>query len=719
MFYQLELFLLGVATVFDTVLLLIVLERVNRAQVPSWLYALLVGLWLIHGSSFVHELLRDVPGSLWVGQVMVGVTCTGLLLLPSAMLHAAMWLNFGRTKVWWHYGVLYLPLAALPLIAWHLLTTPSTTFIDAVSPMARTYLSEVAIFNVLSMGLFYRVRNRLTVAGASHFFVRLILLLAWMTIVLVFYYNVIADPVLEEVTRAVLILSPLLPALLFVWHTLNQRLLPLVMERTLLYGATVIVLLFLHRLLIEPLASRVGARAHVDVLMVEGWLLIAIVLAWPPLRSRFREAVRYLLSSNVHQIRKGTQQLSVEMSQLDCQSADDLTEWMARALRKVIDVDSVAIVLTGRSDSATQAETSPAEPVFSCTASCCVSEASTAWRDVKGRSIELQTIYATVCSALQPFVFRGQRITREAERAMVRLGVLWVFRMQFRTVRGMVLIGPRLRNDRLADEQLHSLSLLIEQFAATLHNRQLEQLRLRAERHAMQQEKLSMLGLLAGTLSHELRNPLSSMRTISQLMLEDIGSASPHARDVTLILGEIDRLTQTTTRLLDFSRPPSDQSDIVCPDRVVSRLLAILEHLAKERNVILEVKLAASENQVAGSEASLSEVLFNLIKNAIEAAGSTVSRPGKVVVETKIEFDKFHCIVQDNGRGMTQAVQANMFEPFVTAKVDGTGLGLYIVGQRVRELQGVITCDSQPDHGTHFEVRLPLWFRGADAHTDS
>ena len=343
MFYQIELFLLGVATVFDTVLLLIVLERVNRAQISSWLYALLVGLWLVHGSSFAHEMLREVPRSLWARQALMWLTCAGLLTLPSAMLHAALWLNFGRAKHRWWYAGLYLPLIALPLIAWHISSARWATFIDAVSPMARLYLSEAVIFNLVSMVLFYRVRNRLTAAGANRFLVRLIVLLAWMTIVLVFYYNIIEHPQWEQGTRVVLILSPLLPALLFVWHALNQRLLPLVMERTLLYGATIIVLLFLHRLLIEPIANNVAARANVDILMVEGWLFIAIVLAWPPLRSRFREAVRYLLSSNVHQIREATKKLSVEMSQLASKSTDELTAWMVDALRTAIDVDSVCI----------------------------------------------------------------------------------------------------------------------------------------------------------------------------------------------------------------------------------------------------------------------------------------------------------------------------------------------------------------------------------------
>lgn len=709
MFYQIELFLLGVATVFDTVLLLIVLERVNRAQVSSWLYALLAGLWLIHGSSFAHEMLREVPRSLWARQGLMWVTCAGLLTLPSAMLHAAVWLNFGRAEHKWRYAWLYLPWIALPMIAWHIASARWATFIDAVAPMARLYLSHVVIFNLVAMGLFYRVRNRLAAAGANRFFMRLIGLLGWMTIVLVFYYNIIEHPQLEQVTRAVLILSPLLPALLFVWHALNQRLLPLVMERTLLYGATIIILLFLHRLLIEPIANNVGARANVDILMIEGWMFIVIVLAWPPLRSRFREAVRYLLSSNVHQIREATRKLSVEMSQLASQSTDELSEWMADALRRAIDVDSVCIVIANgagvsadlRNDGAVDSSS------FCCTTSRNLANSPRSFLDANEHTNELRTIYMTMCSASQPYLFRGQRLSRDAEQAMDRLGALWVMRMQFRTVRGMVLVGPRLRNDRLADEQLSSLSLLVEQFAATLHNRQLEQLRLRAERHAMQQEKLSLLGLLAGTLSHELRNPLSSMRTIAQLMLEDLGSANPHARDVTMILGEIDRLTQTTTRLLDFSRPPSDQIDVVRPDRVMSRLLSILEHLARERSVTLEIKLANDEGQIAGSDASLSEILFNLIKNAIEAASLASSGQGKVSVETQLVPDSFLCIVSDNGPGMTQEMQATMFEPFVTGKADGTGLGLYIVGQRVRELKGSIRCDSQPERGTRFEVRLP------------
>ncbi len=149
------------------------------------------------------------------------------------------------------------------------------------------------------------------------------------------------------------------------------------------------------------------------------------------------------------------------------------------------------------------------------------------------------------------------------------------------------------------------------------------------------------------------------MRTIAQLMLEDIGSASPHSRDVALILGEIDRLSQTTTRLGLFA---ASFGPLRCclPDRVLARLLSILEHLARERCVTLEISLSPGEGYIAGSEASLSEIFFNLIKNAIEAASSLGNGQGTVVVQTQVSSESYLCTVSDNGPGIAPEIQATM-----------------------------------------------------------
>ncbi len=261
-------------------------------------------------------------------------------------------------------------------------------------------------------------------------------------------------------------------------------------------------------------------------------------------------------------------------------------------------------------------------------------------------------------------------------------------------------------SDLLNSEQLISLSLLFEQFAATIHNRNVELARLRAERISMQKDKLSVLGLIAGSLAHEIRNPLSSMRTITSLMLEECGESRQMQNDLRVILGEIDRLSLTTLRLLDYSRPASEDHKSVNAGVVIDRLLQILSQLARQHNVELRTQLEMRPVRVMASDAILSEILFNLIRNAIEAVRE--QSPALVEILTELDGDFLLIRIADNGPGVADAVRDSLFQPFVTSKPDGTGLGLYVVAERVRELQGTIACRTHSDSGTVFDVRLPV-----------
>ena len=218
----------------------------------------------------------------------------------------------------------------------------------------------------------------------------------------------------------------------------------------------------------------------------------------------------------------------------------------------------------------------------------------------------------------------------------------------------------------------------------------------------MQQEKLSVLGLMAGSLAHELRNPLSSIRTIASLIHEN--PHADHSEDVSVIVGEIDRLTETTQRLLDYARPSDPQAKVIYPDVIVQRLLHILGHLAKQYHVQLHTDLTASTVSIAGSDAMLSEVLFNLLRNAIEACRDIPL--GEVSITSRSVNDWVILTVSDNGPGIEPTIRESLFQPFVTGKTTGTGLGLYIAAERVRELGGTITCTSRHPSGTVFEVRL-------------
>jgi signal transduction histidine kinase len=300
---------------------------------------------------------------------------------------------------------------------------------------------------------------------------------------------------------------------------------------------------------------------------------------------------------------------------------------------------------------------------------------------------------------------RGEEETPAISREMELLRCDVAFPMQYKTVDGMVLFGSRRRFDRLADEQIKSLSVVIDQFAATLQNFRDEELRRHAERRSLQQEKLSTLGLISGSLAHELRNPLSSIRTIASLVSEELPSENPNQHDLRLIVSEVDRLAKTLQRMLEFAKPAKFENEVTEPDRVISRLLSIMDYYAKELRIKLDVRLNAPESKVLASDATMNEIFMNLIKNAMEAAKDCHEATVRVISETMDSV--YRVTITDNGTGISSDRLANIFLPFETSKTEGTGLGLYIVSERVRELHGTIRVTSEIGGGSTFIVELP------------
>ncbi len=690
MFGQIEVFLLGLATVVDTVLLLIIIERVNRPRVPLWLSLLALGTWLLHSASFFHALLLNSQAASidnWdrLFRCLMGVS---LLLLPSTVLHAAARLNHTGfdPRVKWSllYALLYLPLLVAPWVIWGIAFGPGESFFENVTPFVNGYLLWALCAIAVSSGLMLHWRRHSTSVNNRAMLLQFTGTLIGLAGLAVIYVYLARATAWEPWVRVMTSLSPSVAVSLVVWHTLRQRLMPLVVERTLIYGAFLVVVVLMHQQFIRPLTDKLQRESNVDFVILEFVLLIGLILAWRPLRRRFSEASRYLVSTDLLYIRDRTRQLSLQLSRHALQPAAEIRSWLARSLVSDIDVESAHVWLCGDIADPSQSPMDEARA----------------------------HIASMLAQQDRPVFDRSLVEDRELCHAMERVGAMWAFRLDFQSIQGVVLIGNRNRNDRLSDESLSSLVLLLEQFAVTLHNRSVEEQRSMAERRMMQQEKLSVLGLIAGSLAHELRNPLSSMRTIATLLKEDLPAGDPHHRDVEIIVSEIDRLTQTTQRLLDYAKPADCTRPFTEPDRVVARLLPILEQLARQYHVQLTTDLQAEQIAVAGSDAALSEIMFNLIRNAVEAVRGCPA--GAVEVHSR-QFDgSVQLQVKDNGPGIDPAIRASLFQPFVTAKVDGTGLGLYVVSERVRELDGKLSCQSSLEAGTEFIVEFKQWSAAED-----
>ncbi len=689
MLATIETFLLGFAAVIDTVLLLVLVERSNRPEVPVWLTWSFLGLWLLHVGDFLHSLLANSMGitALRLDVCCMTMMAAGLLLLPTAVLHGGLRvLHTGdnpRPRAHSRYLFVYLPLMLVGPVTAHLFSSGGRDFRVSVQPFTRPFMTWLVLANCVAAACFYKACQRLHRPQLMPFIRRFSLMLLAMSVMVVAYLFVPTTSPGEPALRMMIALSPIVPALMFAWYVFRHRLMPIVFERTLVYGGSLIAVVWLHHVTISPLTTVLEQRSRFDFVVLEIVLFVALIMAWRPLRERVSESMQYLLSSSVSRVRDATRELSVQLSQRSAETPETLTRWLCEALRNSLQVSSVRIIVRVGTDLDV----------------CCPSSVSVA---IPVEAELRQQLVARHFITAEQLTAQHEGLRQWMQNAQFGSA----FRCSYRDVEGVVLIGVRERSDRLTSEQRNTLGLLFDQFAAVLFNQQREEIRRVAERQAMQKEKLSVLGLLAGSLAHEIRNPLSSMKTIATLLSEDLAGPDQHRKDVQMILTEIDRLTATTQRLLESARPADDNRQRSEPDIVIQKLLGILGHLARQYGVEVQAELHASQAIIAATEATLSEIFFNLIKNGIEACQNCTTP--RVLIATRIVNASLQVEVVDNGAGISPELQDSLFQPFVTGKPHGTGLGLYIVAERIRELRGSISCRTEIGTGTTFELRLPL-----------
>jgi signal transduction histidine kinase len=685
LFSQLELTLLALAVVVDSVLLLILLERVNRPNTATWLFAITLATWSLHATGFCHALIResDTQSFVILDRINMMVMAISLIGIPCAMLHAAVRLNhtsYIMRPAWdWRYALCYLPLGVMIPGGPSILSCGGRVFGQCFSPFFVPYLVFLTVVNFAAAYLFLRFRRTVQIDSIRRFLRRLVVCILAITAMLAIHGFLLRGTAFESSTQTLVTLSPLSIVALFLYHALRGRLVPLVVERGLVYGASLILILVLHQVFIVPVAESMQRKSNLDIIMVEGILLLGLILAWTPLRERVMESLRYLVSQNIFKVRGAVRTLSLQLSQQESRSIGELSTWFASSVSRELDLQQTWIWYLDN-----QME-NPCAP------------------QLPGDDLRLLHNYLTEnnLSSVDRESLPDQRI----HLALQYLEITYVFRSQFRGLHGLVLLGQRSRNDRFNGEQRASLSILFDQFAATIHNRIVERERLQAERQASQQEKLAVLGLMSGSLAHEIKNPLSSIRTIAKLMREDL-QGQPHAKDVDMILEEIDRLSQTTSRLLDYSKPSDDRVVGVHIESTINRLFHILQPWAKQQRVELVQQLDHNETMVRTTDAVLSEILFNLLRNAIEA---TRNRTGACVeIQTTTAGNQVVVVIADNGPGIDPAIRESIYRPFVTSKEYGTGLGLYIAAERVRSIGGKIECQSDASTGTQFRVLLPM-----------
>lgn len=236
-----------------------------------------------------------------------------------------------------------------------------------------------------------------------------------------------------------------------------------------------------------------------------------------------------------------------------------------------------------------------------------------------------------------------------------------------------------------------------------------------ARQQLVRSERLAAIGQLAAGVAHELRNPLTSVKLLIQTAARRGPAAALNEKQLWVIQEEIARMETTIQGLLDFARPPALDRSRHDLRETVQRAISLVEGRAKQQKVAVRPQFPEQPVVVDGDHAQLHQVFVNLLLNGIEAAG----QGGTVEVSLHAAEPAGDCcrtVFRDSGKGLPEAVREHIFEPFVTSKEHGTGLGLAVSRRIVEEHGGTIGAANHPQGGAAFTVVLPRW--AAEEETD-
>ncbi|KEF37923.1 signal transduction histidine kinase [Schinkia azotoformans MEV2011] len=223
------------------------------------------------------------------------------------------------------------------------------------------------------------------------------------------------------------------------------------------------------------------------------------------------------------------------------------------------------------------------------------------------------------------------------------------------------------------------------------------------QRKLIRNEKLEAVSHLASSISHEVRNPLTTSRGFMQLLSEQ--DVPVHCKEyIKISIEEIDRAAGIIQDYLTFAKPSPEKVEILQTKDELKRAMDVMQPLANMNNV--EVQSVLMEGSIKAERSRLQQCLVNLMKNAIEA----MPNGGLLSVYSNVIDDKTVVIrIRDTGIGMDANQLSRLGEPyFSTKEIKGTGLGMMVVYRIIESMNGFIEVESEVGKGTCFTITLPM-----------
>lgn len=280
-------------------------------------------------------------------------------------------------------------------------------------------------------------------------------------------------------------------------------------------------------------------------------------------------------------------------------------------------------------------------------------------------------------------------------------------------LRGMVFFSGKENGTDYTKSEKNTLNNLLDQASFALENVSLYHQQQDRINNMYRADRLSIMGELAAGAAHEIRNPLTSIRSTIQFIMKGI-TDQDHKELAADLIEEVDRINEILQGLLSFARPNSPKNERVNIKLIIEQVIHLLATTAKKKKIEIEFNYHATATEIYADPAQLKQVLLNIILNAIQAieeTGLVHIAVEETVTNTEIKEsginNELFIIISDNGCGISKEKLDHIIDPFYTTREEGTGLGLSISYGIINKHGGDLKVESEEGRGTVVTISIP------------
>lgn len=684
-------FILG--SILHTVLSILIVQRKNKkgSELVFLFLVISVAMWHYGNALFLCSRMLFGENIPIITQLSNAIACTGMGVMPSLLLHTSVLFLFEsgwsvrkihRLSI---VSLIYLPVILLSFTADKIIFSDESRILMSMSPFVKFFIVWL-LFSILTSAVISRILSTKVEEIEEqkfHFSIFWILIFIAILVAVTILIEGRTISYIGDYLILATMLSSIFPSIIFSYYVYRYNYMEFVLRRSVFYSFLALIIICLYYFGIKQLSKNLEMNYSVNAKVLEAVFVIALVYWFPKLKDKVHGLMRkmffkriadseYLLHDLSHQI---STDLLIDLSLL--------LENVVESIKKATLSRHVNLILFkgGRTQ------------IFGS-----MNSALLVKDDI--RSVNKYFDRGEI-ALLDRHEIKDVAIINE----MKRLDAFFLFPIfKDRKLVGLLSLGKSKRGFRLPADNLEQLMIIANQISNAMAKAELIEEKLQLERKMYENEKLSSLGRLSTSVAHEVKNPLSSIKAIVQVLREDLKDDIKTQESLSIIVEEIDRLAKVVYQLLEFAKPQVDSKTKVKIHEVINKVLVVLRHEASMNNIEIRLKIPENLPPITADEGSLKEAFFNVIYNAIQA----MSTGGRLTIAARYLYksNSIEVVFKDTGPGISEEMVDKVFDPFYTTKQTGTGLGLTIVKKKLEEIGGVVYVD-KGSSSAKFIMKIP------------